>query len=190
MIPAVDVSVVEAHLARARARRERGPLPWWLRRYLVCLLFVGLALAASAAMDGELDRMLDFSGLGVWKLAVILVFSLALAFWSGWTELRDARLGSEAVARRIETEWRNLAGPRWLRTTLLMGAKLGAGIGIPVGALLALAMPAAGLPSENRPLALLLFIAMTLAWTLPFAFLLRLVILRGYRRFAPRASSS
>jgi len=186
----VDASVVESDLARARVRRERGLLPWWFRRWLVCLLFIVFVLAATAAVDGELGRFLDFSGFGVWRLVVILVASLALAIWSCWAELRDARLGTEAVARRIEKQWSNLAGPRWLRTTLLLGAKLGLGIGVPVGALMAVAMPAAGLPFEQRPLALPVFTAMTLAWTLPFAFLLRMLILRGYRRYATGTSAS
>ena len=111
---------------------------------------------------------------------VLLLFSFSYE----WLLVRAIRRkGPEAMARKFDLDWRKLTGPRWVRRVTLVGIMMGLGIGIPVGTLLALFIPGADLPATGRVGVLLLFVAATVAWTLPAAFGIRFLTLRYYRSF-------
>jgi hypothetical protein len=119
MIPAVDVSVVEARLAGARARREEAPLPWWLRTTLLirrsrrfahrAVLARACALLLPAGCGGGAGR----SAVSVRDSAGIRIVEAAAPAWpegGGWRLSAEPRVAIGAAEGAEENQLFRVGG--------------------------------------------------------------------------------
>jgi hypothetical protein len=155
------------------------------RRLLVGALLMYLGpTTASALVRGRVPRLTDFTGPGAWERvlsAVALATSIVIFAW--FHERRMAKLPRPVLIQRVHRELDQVAGHRWAWRTLLWGVTLGAAITATAGVMVAYVLPGVELIDGSRPLTLLVFFGGILIWTIPGAFLLRLGLVRYYRRF-------
>lgn len=111
-------------------------------------------------------------------MALLLAVGTALSTGRSYRGLEPA----EAVGR-IQKEWGQLEGPGWRLRFLKVGLALGVAIGAPVGSILAFGSPADELPVASRSLAVLAFVGLTMAWTIPAAYVIRLISRRSLRPY-------
>lgn len=76
-------------------------------------------------------------------------------------------------------------GPGWIARTIRRGVLVGLGVGVPVGLLIAFTTPSTDLPFGGRVGGVLVFIAITMAWAIPFSFGARWLALRSVGRREP-----
>lgn len=174
-----QVAIDEAAVSRLIETRPR-PLMTRIGGGLMVFVAVFLAVVLIPELAG------DAGPGGAFTDRLILGFAGAsiLAAWTTWRAGRP--LGGETVAEvgeSIRREWRRVAGPGWGVRVLATGSVMGLAIGVPVGALMAFGGPPEALPGGSRVVMVLVFTALTLGWTLPFAFGTRLLVKRSYRKF-------
>jgi hypothetical protein len=180
----VDPERLHKYLLRRRPPAGIG-MVWWLgRRWILFAAgFYLLANLGPALLDGQVSRATQFSGHGLWhNLFLPHLCGLTVALITARTRLRLGRQSPDAAAAAIQQEWADLVRPGWAFRTLAMGLGMGLGIGVPVGALLAFGLSRAERPSGGVVTVWLSFIALTLLWTIPMAFLLRWGTLWFYRQ--------
>jgi hypothetical protein len=166
-------------------RRGQSLGRWLTLRFcqslLIALVFVFFIIPLIA---GRLPGRADVTGAA---LVVRLTGALVLALFStgmAYRQVRDTlRLSLVEHRKLLEREFGKWVGPGLLWRTLAAGLLLTAGVGVPVGVLVALTSPAPELPAGSRPLMLLFFVGFTALWALPFAFGLRWLVLWQYRRW-------
>jgi hypothetical protein len=178
----VDLSKITADLEKQRGRSAVGVFAQSFS--VTFILFYALTAILFPALDGDLRAALTFSGLRFWvRLIAALTVAGVMGTYHTIISRRITRHGVAPFARRIEADVDRLTTTRWPRTVLKQGLKLGSAIGLPVGVLMAATTPASALPPGGRLVVPLMFVAMTFAWTLPMAFVLRWATLRSYRRW-------
>jgi hypothetical protein len=176
---------VEAHLRETARSLEAGPVRWFVPRFLsASILGVGLTVVVPAFLSGDLAQALDSSARFYWVRVLTPVVLAAPFTYVGYRRARkQVRAGTAALARRLETEWRELTEPGWVGRACRYGGYMTAGIGIPVGLLMALPFPTSELPGGSRLLALAGFVAATAAWAFPMAFGFRWLSIKSHKKF-------
>jgi hypothetical protein len=177
-----DTARLTEMLVAEEASRRVAPAAWHLRRFLGALLSSAvLFMVLLPLVSGDISRAFDPASSGFWLRAGA---ALTLALLTATVhEIVQRRQGADpaAAAENRAREIRNLTSAGWPRGVLRMGVVLGLGIGIPVGAFLAL-RPEAPLAAADQIRVFGLFVVGTLAWTIPTAFILRSVTLYLHRR--------
>jgi len=182
-----SIDLERIRLAVAAERREqetRGPLRTSVDvavRTATTLILVVFILPVVTHWD--LTRLTGLTTAAFLRRAsVILVVTLLL---TGLDRRKRQRMNAEdtsVAAQRIANEVTSLTGPDWWLRVLRWGAATTAGVGIPVGLLLAIKSPSAELPSGGRVEQIIMFLLLTGAWALPAAFGIRWMVLKSYRR--------
>lgn len=116
------------------------------------------------------------------KLLPLVVTATALAYIEGRRRHTDHR-DPTAAAQRVLREWRELTEHGWWKRVSRNGALLTAGVGFPIGALLAVSTASSELPRGGRLALAAYFVLATGAWAFPLAFLTRLIWLRSLQKY-------
>lgn len=183
----LDRSKVEAHFAAVIARFKDHGVARIARIFLTNLLFglVVFTLVVPVLGDGRLPLLLDTPRRAVMQhLFAPLFFAVVMTIWSAFSLRRMTARGPARLADHVEREHDRLSGDRWLAHVLRMGLVLLLVIGVPIGLLLAIFLPA---PPPGRAIAFLTFTGITALWTIPGAFVIRWFTLRSYRRWSRSA---
>lgn len=177
-----QVTIDQEAVVRLLERRRRYAFPKRLgSSFVVFAVVLTLAVAAPQLAGGEPWPGLEPFG---FRLGVGLVVALVLAVWTAWRTGRSvAGITVEEVSASIRNEWEKATGAGWWGRVLVRGLAMGIAIGVPVGLLLALGQPIAELPGQSRVNAMLAFVALTLAWTVPMAFVIRALFIRSHGKF-------
>lgn len=110
--------------------------------------------------------------------------ALLIAVGTAWSMSRSyGGMAPADAADRIQEEWGQLEGAGWRLRFLKVGLTMGVAIGLPVGAILAFGSPAEELPAASRSLTVLALVGLTMAWTIPAAYLIRLISRRSLRPY-------
>lgn len=181
----IDLNQLETHLSSVKAQFEGHFASWLSRRLFVNVILAYLVLVmVPLTLAGDPGRVLHLSGPTLWlNLVGPFVFAGFMTIWSAWFTRRQVRGGPQEMARRIEQEVENLTGPGWIRRVLRVGLLMALAIGLPIGGLIAVFVPAGAFPGGSRLLTVPAVFAMTLLWTVPMAFVLRWATLRLHRRW-------
>lgn len=160
-----------------------GPVGWILPRFLsASAVGIGVTLVLPGLLGGGLG-VVDPASPAFWvKLLGPFVVAGAVTSVVYRAARKQSRLSVDEVVDRVDTDHARFTGPGWMGRTLRQGLRMAAGVGIPVGALLALGSPIHELPAGSRLLAFGGFILATAAWTIPGAFVLRWVTLKSHDR--------
>ena len=159
---------------------EDGTAPWlakiWSR---TAVAGTGMAFAWAWVTGTAVPTLFDTSRPAFWlTLASGPLLATVATGVAWWGARKERRRSLDDTVRRAEEELARYRGPGWVRRTLRTGALMGLGVGLPVGLLIAFTFPAAEQPAGVPALGVLQFIAMTMCWTLPMAFLIRWLFLR------------
>ncbi len=188
---AINAQLLQDQMQRSRLPAGPRLAGWFLWQVVrAALLLYALAVLVPALVDGDLQDAFKLQGRLLWRnLLLPLGGGIAITLWSFLARRRHEALTVAQASARIEHDWSQLTAPGWLRLTVRRGLWMGLAIAVTVGTLLAATLPSDDLGAGGRPLAFLLFLGATLAWTIPVSFLIRWMQLRGYRRLAqqPRA---
>ena len=186
--PQVDPHQLEEFRDRLRQRAKhpmRLVLSVFLRHGLVAFVLLFLILPILDGREPFGDTFTARTALIRGMAAVLMAaFSTFLAYRSARDTLR---VSSEEHEQLLLADWRRWTGMGWMRRTLTIGAAITAGVGLPVGLLMALTFPSAELFAGSRPLTLLTFVGLTAVWAVPMAFGIRWFALRDYRSLAAPA---
>lgn len=79
----------------------------------------------------------------------------------------------------------DVTGRGWLRRVLRRGFWMGLGVGLPVGLLLAFTTAPAELPAGGRIGTTLMYVGLTMLWTMPASFGIRWLSVRSLKRSTP-----
>jgi hypothetical protein len=174
---------LEEHHRELRADLEEGAAGWIARRFLSTSAFgLGFTLVLPV-LWGEGWSAFDTSSRLFWiRAAGPFVAAALVTPWMYVTARRGSRRSFDEVVAQVEADRAALTGPGWVRRTVRQGLWLAAGIGVPVGALMAFGFPAHELPGGSRLLAWGGFVLATAAWTLPVSFLFRWIALKSHGR--------
>jgi hypothetical protein len=176
----IDRERLERDLDAARAYVNAGSRWRDLRQIAqsAAIFFVAVTVAP-AVVTGDLSRAFDVSAPGYWTRFMLMAsLGIMLGFWKVRLLSRQPISDVTFHEDRIATDWRRLTQGAWIARTVGTGVLMGLAIGVPVGALLAWRMPS----DEYSPLSLAAtFVGVTMAWTIPAAFLMRGSYVRRYR---------
>jgi hypothetical protein len=161
-----------------------------IRRFLVGAFLVYLGpTTASALVRGRIPRLTDFTGPGAWERVLSAAgMATIIVIFAWFHERRMAKLPRPVLIQRMQRELDQVVGHRWAWRTLLWGVTLGAVITATAGVMVAYVLPGVELIDGSRSVTLAAFFGGTLIWAIPGAFLLRLGLVRYYRRFLRSAS--
>jgi ABC-type uncharacterized transport system permease subunit len=178
----LDRARLEEHFAAQKAALMLHPFRFVLGHFGRWLL-AGYILAWLPLFLARDRLVFPLSGSALMRYVFApFVFAALVSVWSVWYSRRRFRLEASALADQVQREHAQLAGPAWIKAALAFGMKLILWVGVPVGALFAVALP--GIASLSQRLAILgLFIALTAAWGIPFGFVIRWMTLRSHRRW-------
>jgi hypothetical protein len=181
-LPAVDLAALREEMARHEP--PPGRRVHWAARQVAVLAgaFYLLAFAIPAAFTGTLRHLVSGHALSV-DVGASLLFGAALAMWSLRASRGPFEARLERAVPRLERGWAQMTRGHWVLRVLLMGLALAAGIGFPVGVLIAATSRRSELVGGSRVLTVLVFLGLTLAWCIPMAFAIRWLYLRRWRRF-------
>lgn len=171
---------LEAGLTRQRLERQQrevqkslegGAVGWMLPRFLSgSVLGIGLAM------------VIDGLSLGLLKLFGPVVVAAVVTPIMYVGARRQSRRALDEIVQEADAELAALTAPGWVGRVVRRGLMMAAGIGLPVGALLAFGLPVEELPAGSRLLALAGFTLVTAAWTLPASFAQWWLSMRGFGR--------
>ncbi len=113
-----------------------------------------------------------------------IVFVGGALWWVGMLVIgrRQARKDVALLAESVVKEWAVLTGPRWGDWVIRMGLTITAGVGLPVGLLMAATFPPTELIQGSRVMMVVGFLGLTALWAFPAALWIRWLTVRGYRR--------
>ena len=189
----IDLQRLEAILAERNAKLRRAPLRRYAWIFLRTVVFFWLLFTTVLPwLEGQPVVPLTFTGRNA---AIRLILALALGFYALAVHVdltRKAMRSADASdeIRRIYRDHERMTGPHWVLWTLRTGVLMGLAVGIPIGLLLAIGLKPGDLPPGGRVATVPLFTAVSLVWTIPFAFGIRWIVLRSHRRFASGPSRS
>jgi hypothetical protein len=178
----IDRERVELAIAADQKARENDPryrLKQWVKTFIpnAVLYLIVLPLILG---DREIYH-LSSPTLWIWLTATVLTTAGGIAHsdWLYRKTIRNVAHGMRAVQKDID----RLTGEGWVRRTLLMGVYMGLGVGVPIGILMALFLPSDYGSALERWIGAAVFVALTLAWTIPMAFLIRWASIRMAQRY-------
>ena len=179
-----DTGRIQPTLSDSAPRRGGRFVNWFLRQFFIAaVLFYAAAVLLPAFLEHVPERAVQFNGpLGWLRFVLPLLWGLAWTLWQVKRRRDYLRLGSAAIAERMEAEYRELSQTGWVYRVLRMGLMIGLGVGLPVGTLVAVLSKASDLPHSSRILMFVVFLGLTFAWTFPTAFVIRWAALRLYRK--------
>ncbi len=176
----VDLVLLESQMVSERAISHTRPQRFAIQFVfmLVMLFFIPTLVQGRLPFASELVGRKAF-------IRLIIAFAAAAAAtgFSYYTWHRAMTENLQARAARIASDWRKLTGSRRWIETLKTGFTITAMVGVPIGLLMAFLLPATDLPSGGRAIVLPLFVALTAAWAVPVAFVIRWITVRLMRRF-------
>jgi hypothetical protein len=188
----IALSNYERAIETARTRASGpGATKRWLResvQILAVLYLLGVVLPA--LFDGDISAAFTPTTSGfLRKVVTTVVAATAVLAGTIWLERYQRRIPASVLALRAAADAQSFTERGWWRKAVRTGVMLGVGIGAPVGLLLALMLPVVELPSSGRVGLVGLFLAGTIVWTVPAAFLMRWVWLRRLRHDMGQQSS-
>ncbi|HUF81212.1 MAG TPA: hypothetical protein VMN03_08755 [Burkholderiales bacterium] len=185
----IDRELVAAEIARSRDTLARGKWRWFRRSFTYVAAPVYLVTIAL-----QWDRMSAWAAQPpATQLALLLLpglFAAGATWWSMRVLFNRRTLDVDAQVREIAESLRSVAGHGWMKRALRIGLALSAGIGIPVGAMMMVLWTPEDLPVANRWLTIPVFVAITMLWAMPAAFLFRWLSLVALRRFVKAVPSN
>lgn len=180
------VRIQEAIEAERRTQATSGPVQrfaWSAVRFAVML--AGIVFLIPALSHWDLTRLTGLSSAALLgRVSVVLVGTILFSFLDVRARRRAIAQDPATAAQRVATEWKSLTLPDWWKRVLRWGVAITAGVGIPVGLLLAIRTPAAELPSGGRLALFIQFLVLTAAWAMPAALWFRWLALWSYRRMS------
>jgi hypothetical protein len=151
---------------------------------------IGLTLVLPAFLGGGLG-VVDGGSPAFWiKLLGPVVAAGVVTAHLYVKARRQSRRPLGQIVEEADAELAALTAPGWARRVVRQGVWMAAGIGLPVGALLAFGLPAEELPGGSRFLALAGFVVATAGWTVPAAFALRWLALKTHGRQSQRRAGT
>jgi hypothetical protein len=183
---------LEASRTRQRLERQHrelrkglqaGAFGWMLPRFVSgSVLGVGVTMLMSWTL-GDGSGVVDGSSPGFWfRLLAPVVVVGAVTPYLYLRARRRSRRPVDEIVREADAEVTALTAPGWVGRVIRQGALMAAGIGLPVGTILAMGLPVEELPAGSRLLAVAGFALLTAGWTLPAAFGLRWLSLMTHGR--------
>jgi hypothetical protein len=179
----VDVRAMQQR--NADLGRGMDNLALWTARWFAegLLLALGLFFVVPAAIDARIPTMADLTSRSGLFLLVMSGVMAGGGTMFRYRNIRRLTTGSSATLEEQANKlWLYLVGPGWLMRTARTGLMISLGVGIPIGLLLAFALPESELQAPNRALTVLAFTGMTAAWAFPMAFVLRWFAIRSQRK--------
>lgn len=178
----IDRALVSAEIERSREVLRHGKWRWFARTfaYVASPLYL-----VTIALQWERMRAWAAQPLEA-QLALLLLPGLFAAgsTWWGMRVLFNWRaLDVDAQVREIAESLRSVAGYGWMKRAARIGLALSFAIGVPVGAVMMVLWKPDELPFANRWLTIPVFVAITMLWAMPGAFLFRWLSLVALRRF-------
>lgn len=178
----VDRDLVALQVAEADAVRRR-PLRWLARTLgITAVLMLGLPLLIVLPKSGGSDLLSFLQQEASRKLIPLIGVAAVLVVSQAWSVWSRAARDVDVRVRSVQRSWRRLTGPNWPAWTILLGVGMALGIGVPVGTLIALDRPLSELGPGGRLEAVVMFVVLTAAWTLPAAFLVRWPSIKQLRK--------
>jgi len=190
-IPEVDPKLLREFRLRLqeRSRHPRRLIATaFIRQGIVAVLVLFLVLPlviGQPLFDGTL------TGRMVLILGTAVVAMASLAAFLTYRRTRDTlAIGLAEHQRLLEADWKRWASAGWVGRTIMMGGLITAGVGLPIGILVAVTLPVGELPFGSRVLMFFLFVVLTALWAFPTAFAIRWYALRDYKTLAPSSSGN
>lgn len=168
----VNREAVKMHVGQASRDLKRPTV--WIFRWALSLGLLLIVLQVFAVISHGWAE-----SFGVRSTLYTGAIAAGLATGITWLGRRFARRSEAELIDSIQQNWLQLTGPGWVRRIVLFGTGMGTLIGVMVGSLLASVVEATFHPAVG----VLLFVSLTLAWTIPMAFAIRLISIRQHRRF-------
>lgn len=183
----LDAEKVRALVEAENAVRSRGVFPMFMQAFLFMVLVTTLPVIILALTGRGWSELLAFLR---WKplltFGPVVGAGVMAAVLAVWSRRRGAPRDEAAAIAALQRRWASLTSRGWPLRTLAIGLLLGAGVGIPVGIVFASDLRPHELPPGGRAVAVAGFLGMTLLWTIPFAFGMRLLEMRRYRKLELR----
>jgi hypothetical protein len=179
------VADIERHRHAAGANQSR------LKHWAVCFgTNAILFLVALPMLNGEFMETFDPANpdLYYWLAASVIGTFIQVAL--GDRQHRRSPTDVDQIVSAYQKNADRYSGPGWLTRTILMGIWLGLGVGIPVALLAVLFMPAEYGVGRERWEGVAYFLALTFAWTMPMAFLIRLISMMSFRKYSQSQKST
>lgn len=178
----IDRELVGAEIERSREVLARGKWRWFGRTfaYVAAPLYL-----VTISLQWERLRAFEEQLVGT-QLALLLLpglFAAGSTWWAMRVLFNRRTLDADAQVKEIAESLRSVAGHGWMKRALRAGLAISFAIGVPLGALLMLFWPPAQLSAANRWLVIPSFVAITMLWAIPGAFLFRWLSLVALRRF-------
>jgi hypothetical protein len=180
----LDITRLEAEAQRMEERRLAAPRTWRVRRWLQSIVVNGiLFVVVLPLVFGEVDETLNPNGYKLWsRLAMVIILAASnIAF----ADHLAKKTGSDPVklAAQHKFDYDRFRGVGWISRTVRMGVKMGMLIGLPIGILLVTIPIAQPATVWGRVGVFTMFVGATLAWTIPAAFVIRLLTLRSLKKY-------
>ena len=181
----LDHRALEAAIAREVVSR----LAFLRRAILYTAITIVFFVVLNPLINGTPREVFDVSSKSFWIRFSFAIATAALLLVNAYRNEARRRIDPGAVASKTVAEFETLTGPTWFWVTLRMGVLLGLGIAIPVSLLIVL-LPGAELETTSSELiSALSFTGATLLWTIPAAFIIRVISVRSIRRLAERGET-
>jgi hypothetical protein len=160
--------------------KEARPAGWvfhqWGRSFILFILIVAVVELVVGGWGG----LSGWWGGGLW---VRMGLAWVVATLATWWEWRSLQAPPDERVRSLVREWEEMTAPGWPLRTAKRGVWMGFFVAVPVGALIAWLLPSPEVPEGGRLLVFLMFLGMTLLWTIPMAFLIRLMAVNSYKAY-------
>jgi hypothetical protein len=156
-------------------RNENDPASGVVRRLVAALVLASVWMIAIPGIV-RLGRDKSFMPTSGWLWAQLaFVVALAAALYALdiqrlRTAIHDDPSKADAIRAR---EWQRMIAPGWISRYVGYGVVMGLAVGIPIGAMLAFGLKPEELPYNSRVVMELIFISITVGWTLPLSFAIR-----------------
>ena len=165
-------------------RRLAAPRTWRVRRWLQSIVVNGILFVfVLPLVFGEVDETWDPNGHKLWvRLAMVIIVAASnIAF----ADHLAKKAGGDPVklAAQHKSDYDRFHGVGWIGRTVGMGVKMGMLIGLPIGILLVTIPIAQPATIWGRVGVFTMFVGATMAWTIPAAFVIRLLTLRSLKKY-------
>jgi hypothetical protein len=180
----VEVDQIEATIRRTEDDRQRAPVAWRVRRWTFSILLAVVAFVfVIPLMNGDGAEAFDPSGYRLWLRVATAAILVIVLLTFGERRMAKQAADPATAARKLAQEYSIYTEPGWIGRTLILGVKLGLGVGVPIGVLVAM-LPIYVTPTiVERIGSFLMFVGATMLWTLPMAFVIRWLSLRSMLRY-------
>jgi hypothetical protein len=152
----------------------------FIRRFVAGLMLASywtIVLPGGVRIASSKSFMLGGAGL-LLQIALLVAVATAFAMTRNKFQFGGTQRDAELIRAR---EWSRMTGSGWVARYARYGALMGLAIGVPIGAALAFGMKPEELPGNSRVLMELIFLTITMGWTVPACFGMRWLIVRQMR---------